>query len=139
MGRPHRLWREAGPRAFLAFNLLAGANVLTALAYPTLLAGLLAGLLIPQFGYFSAASTPLHMAVIATGLLATVAIGLLGLALRRRLRHAWVLALAPVYWGLLSVAAWRALWQLLRDPYRWEKTEHGLSRRDSRPALTDSA
>jgi hypothetical protein len=29
---------------------------------------------------------------------------------------------------LLSLAAWRALFQLLRDPYRWEKTEHGLAR-----------
>jgi len=34
----------------------------------------------------------------------------------------------PVYWLLLSLAAWRALFQLLRDPYRWEKTEHGLAR-----------
>jgi hypothetical protein len=34
----------------------------------------------------------------------------------------------PLYWLLLSVAAWRALFQLVRDPYRWEKTEHGLAR-----------
>src|SRR4051794_9968425 len=29
---------------------------------------------------------------------------------------------------LLSLAAWRALYQLARDPYRWEKTEHGLAK-----------
>jgi hypothetical protein len=34
----------------------------------------------------------------------------------------------PVYWLLLSIAAWRALLQLIRDPYVWEKTEHGLAR-----------
>jgi hypothetical protein len=28
----------------------------------------------------------------------------------------------------LSLAAWRALLQLVRDPYHWEKTEHGLAR-----------
>jgi hypothetical protein len=39
-----------------------------------------------------------------------------------------VLALTPLYWFLLSLAAWRALIQLIRDPQRWEKTEHGLAR-----------
>jgi hypothetical protein len=33
----------------------------------------------------------------------------------------------PVYWLLLSVAAWRALFQLIFRPYAWEKTEHGLA------------
>jgi cellulose synthase/poly-beta-1,6-N-acetylglucosamine synthase-like glycosyltransferase len=31
----------------------------------------------------------------------------------------------PVYWMLISLAAYRALWQLVRDPFRWEKTPHG--------------
>ncbi len=26
------------------------------------------------------------------------------------------------YWVLISVAAYRALWQLIRDPFFWEKT-----------------
>ena len=46
----------------------------------------------------------------------------------RLLANAWVLLLTPFYWLLLSVAAWRALYQLLHDPQRWEKTEHGLAR-----------
>jgi hypothetical protein len=40
----------------------------------------------------------------------------------------------PIYWLLLSLAAWRALYQLVRDPYRWEKTEHGLARTSRRAA-----
>lgn len=35
-----------------------------------------------------------------------------------------VVAATPVYWLLLSAAAWRALWQLWRMPFRWEKTPH---------------
>ena len=62
------------------------------------------------------------------GYLISAALGLIGLARRRLLGCAWVLLLMPVYWLLLSLAAWRALFQLLRDPYRWEKTEHGLAR-----------
>ena len=40
----------------------------------------------------------------------------------------WVLLLMPLHWLLLSVAAWRALYQLLFNPFHWEKTAHGLPR-----------
>lgn len=33
----------------------------------------------------------------------------------------------PAYWLLHSTAAWRALFQLVRDPSGWEKTPHGLA------------
>jgi hypothetical protein len=33
---------------------------------------------------------------------------------------------------LLAAVAWRALYQL-RDPYRWEKTGHGLARTSRAP------
>jgi hypothetical protein len=41
---------------------------------------------------------------------------------------AWVLLLTPAHWLLLSLAAWRALYQLVVAPYAWEKTEHGLAK-----------
>jgi cellulose synthase/poly-beta-1,6-N-acetylglucosamine synthase-like glycosyltransferase len=41
------------------------------------------------------------------------------------------------YWVLLSAAAYRALWQLLRDPFLWEKTPHGLSQHTDAP-LTET-
>jgi glycosyltransferase XagB len=41
------------------------------------------------------------------------------------------------YWVLLSAAAYRALWQLLRNPFLWEKTPHGLSRHTDTP-LTEA-
>lgn len=31
----------------------------------------------------------------------------------------------PFYWLIISIAAYRALWQLAHDPFRWEKTPHG--------------
>lgn len=39
----------------------------------------------------------------------------------------WV-ALLPLYYGLVSVAAWRALAELVHEPFRWNKTDHGLAR-----------
>jgi len=46
---------------------------------------------------------------------------------RRRRDLAWSALLMPVYWLLISFAAYRALYQLARDPYLWEKTEHGMA------------
>jgi len=38
--------------------------------------------------------------------------------------------LNPFYWLLHSFASYKALWQLLTKPHYWEKTVHGLSKRD---------
>ncbi|MEA2818634.1 MAG: hypothetical protein QOJ86_638 [Bradyrhizobium sp.] len=136
MREPRRLWRQAGPRGFLTLNIIVGGNVLTALAYPVLVIELAAYLLANITGggsglFFTGSLAPLHVATITAGFASTVLIGLMGLSRRGRLRSGWVLALTPVYWGCLTIAAWRALWELWRDPYRWEKTEHGLTQ--SRP------
>ena len=70
----------------------------------------------------------LHYTTLATGYVISGLIAGIGLARRGLIGCAWWLLLMPVYWLLLSVAAWRALFQLIRDPYAWEKTEHGLAR-----------
>ncbi len=47
------------------------------------------------------------------------------------LRH---VPLMPLYWLLISAAAYRALWQFWTAPFKWEKTEHGLTRSAAIPA-----
>ena len=51
-------------------------------------------------------------------------------ALRQRGLKGWwfTIATMPVYWLLMSIAAWIALWQLVFAPFKWNKTEHGLSK-----------
>ena len=73
-------------------------------------------------------SSELHAVALLSGYLISATLGLIGLARRGLLRCAWALLLMPLYWMLLSLAAWRALFQFIFDPYRWEKTEHGLAR-----------
>jgi hypothetical protein len=34
--------------------------------------------------------------------------------------------LVPIYWVMMSVAALKAMWQLVVTPSFWEKTTHGL-------------
>ncbi len=32
----------------------------------------------------------------------------------------------PIYWMLMSIAAYKGLFQLIRNPFYWEKTRHGM-------------
>jgi hypothetical protein len=133
MRHPVRLARSLGFAGFAAFQLVVGGTVLAALVHPPFIAllayGLATGRLSPDpsdligmlyFGLFGTA--------LAAGYLTSAALGLIGLSRRKLLHHAFVLLLMPLHWLLLSLAAWRALYQLIRDPYRWEKTEHGLAK-----------
>jgi len=132
MRSPRKLWRDAGAGGFFTLNIIVGGNVLTALAHPFLLGELLVRGVMSAFddsvaSFFAKPFIELYLATIAAGYLTTIVIGVIGLAKRNLLREAWVLALTPVYWIFLSLAAWRALYQLLTEPYHWEKTEHGLA------------
>jgi hypothetical protein len=131
MRRPGRLWRDAGPKGFFTLNALVGGNVLTALTFPILVTNVAFDLLARCGGmtrwFATNPVTPLHLVTVVAGFASTIVIGLMGLARRGQSQRGWILLLTPLYWGCLSIAAWRALIQLWSDPYRWEKTEHGLS------------
>jgi cellulose synthase/poly-beta-1,6-N-acetylglucosamine synthase-like glycosyltransferase len=124
---PRQLLRDLGGAGFATFHVFIGGSVLTALIYPLFLTIVL---------WRVASGTPifhswlawLHATVLFGGVLTSALIWVVGLSRRNLLGSAWVVALAPVHWMLLSVAAWRALWQLVSDPHRWEKTEHGLAK-----------
>ncbi|MGZ8373016.1 MAG: glycosyltransferase family 2 protein, partial [Rhodoplanes sp.] len=129
---PIRLLRDLGPAGFITLQLVVGGTVLAALVHPLFLAALALELAAAEpsagedlrGGLLSA----LYGSAFIGGYFTSVILGLVGLARRRLLSTAWVLLLVPVHWLLLSLAAWQALWKLVRDPYRWDKTEHGLAR-----------
>jgi cellulose synthase/poly-beta-1,6-N-acetylglucosamine synthase-like glycosyltransferase len=140
MRTPLRLLRELGPAGFLTFQLVVGGNVLAALIYPVFIAGALyeLAMAVPSDqGLTAALLAGLHATTLVAGFLASAFVGWLGLKRRGLGAGAWVLVLIPLHWMLLSLAAWRALYQLLRDPYRWEKTEHGLAHSSRRLAAKD--
>jgi cellulose synthase/poly-beta-1,6-N-acetylglucosamine synthase-like glycosyltransferase len=130
MRQPRRLLRGLTPLGALAFQLFLACNVVAALVHPIFMAGLCYSFLAlpsPQ-AVGSMDEAPVFVATFLGGYASTIAIELIGLRRRRLLGHSWVLILTPLYWFLLSLAAWRALVQLLYDPQGWEKTEHGLAR-----------
>jgi cellulose synthase/poly-beta-1,6-N-acetylglucosamine synthase-like glycosyltransferase len=132
MRAPHRLLRDLGLPGFLAFQLIVGGNVLAALVHPLFLAALIyAGFdgAPPWRGDMATETLAvLYAATALAGYLVSGLLGWMGLARRRLRSSAWVLLLMPLHWLLLSLAAWRALYQLVRKPYAWEKTAHGLAR-----------
>ena len=140
MRSPFRLWRDLGPVNFVAFQLLVGATPLTTLLNPalwvlTLVYGLTGSPFIqhlfpaPVF-YIGVASMLLGNFVFAYYLVT----GCLLLGNHRNAK--WMLA-APLYWLLMSVAAWKAAVQVVVRPHYWEKTRHGLVEEDQGEPVED--
>jgi cellulose synthase/poly-beta-1,6-N-acetylglucosamine synthase-like glycosyltransferase len=129
--RPLHLLRTAGLTGFFGFIFFIGGTVIAGLLNPVFwlfyLIWLVASAanfdpLFPQFLLFLCLFNLLAGNGAFTWLL------MLG-----PIRRGWLDLIPfcftlPAYWVLISVAAWRGLWQLIRDPFFWEKTPHGLSR-----------
>lgn len=127
---PRRLIRQVGVVDALGFLLLIAGTPLTFLLAPIMWAGTAA-----WYGF----GEP-HLPLLDSGTFWTVAlINLIagnGVMIALNLiaavrggngrRSAPYALLNPLYWVLHSVAAWRALVQLIRNPFYWEKTPHGL-------------
>jgi cellulose synthase/poly-beta-1,6-N-acetylglucosamine synthase-like glycosyltransferase len=128
MREPRRLARDLGLPGFVAFQLMVGGNVLAALVHPLFIAVFAVSIWRSGGWPHDHLTTALFGTSVVVGYLTSVLLGAIGLMRRRLIGAAWALPLIPVHWLLLSAAAWRALYQLIADPYRWEKTDHGLAR-----------
>ncbi len=131
MRRPNRLSQELGAGGAIGFQILLAANVLAALIHPLFMIGLAYTVFSLPTDWANAVldnAIPIFVAGLLSGYASTILLDIIGLGRRGLLKQAWVLLLTPLHWLLLSLAAWRALFQLLSDPQRWEKTEHGLAR-----------
>jgi glycosyltransferase XagB len=133
MRDPLRLARELGPRSFLAFQATTIGVVASALLHPLFLAYLAVEMADGTFPparpeFLHAFTAGIGLAVLLLGYGAGVAAGLKGIETRGLGGLRWSLLSMPLYWLLISAAAWLALWQFLRAPHRWNKTRHGLSR-----------
>lgn len=126
--RPVDLLRQTGVAGFLSFNLTM-ATVLVLLLDPVLWVLTTAWTLAELTGTGTGLPAPVPQAAALMLLLANGVVTYLGVAgALRRGDFALVRAalLAPVYWALMSLAAWRGLLQLVTNPFYWDKTEHGL-------------
>ncbi|MGH6762991.1 MAG: glycosyltransferase family 2 protein [Phyllobacterium sp.] len=131
MREPARFWKELGPANFIANQLLMTGVLLSTLFHPLMLLSVLTlGILMLTDGYASTKDVfllTMDGVAIATSYLAFHWLGKAAMTERER-RQGPFLVWIPCYWFLMSFAAWRALWQLHKAPFLWEKTPHKPSR-----------
>jgi cellulose synthase/poly-beta-1,6-N-acetylglucosamine synthase-like glycosyltransferase len=131
MRSPRRLWRELGPRRFLSVQATLGMATVTTLINPLFWA-LTVLYLVDGPGPISALFPlpVLYLGVLAMlgGNLLMVYSLMLGCMERGLYRALRAQLAVPLYWALMSAAAYKALYQLLNPRRRhfWELTEHGL-------------
>jgi hypothetical protein len=124
--------RALGATRFFAAVALTLGTVATALGYPLFMVLALHGLydgawlnpVTPMEIFWSA----LGLTLFGTGLFAMTAPAVIAIERRGWQRLYPFVPLLLVYYALISIAAWRALWELMRAPFLWHKTEHGLAR-----------
>lgn len=128
MRNPVALLSQTGLRGFISFNLTMGSAFL--LLINPIFWGLTTLYIFTRAGFieqlfpgviFYAASAMLFI-----GNFVFVYLNVAGSLQRGEFGLTRTALLSPLYWGLMSWAAWKGFIQLFTNPFYWEKTEHGL-------------
>ena len=127
MRHPVGLFRDLGLAGFLTFQLLFLGSWTGFLASP-----LFAAIIVAQlYGANVLATIPAPLALIF-GLTMTASqfvmiwAAAVGLSHKKRRRLIFVFFTMPFYWPLASIAAYKALFEMIFMPYYWDKTDHRL-------------
>jgi len=134
MRNPVALWKKLGWKGFLGFNFFIGATPITFLVYPLLLAIFFCYVVFDLDSirtFFP--DWVLFMAIInlMVGNILMIYVNMMAVFKRRYYELILFAVANPVYWLLHSWAAYKGLYQLVINPFYWEKTNHGLSKTHS--------
>ena len=129
MRHPIRLMRELGVWRALSLQVTLAGVIVSALAHPVFVFHIFAAAVTGAF--YATGPTPLHDALLlisAVNLLVgygvVMEIAVLGLYRERRPDLLISVLAAPLYWLLISAAAYAALVRFVLAPFKWEKTTH---------------
>ncbi|MGU3361852.1 glycosyltransferase family 2 protein [Methylobacterium sp. M6A4_1b] len=139
---PRRTARQLGVLGTFCAVALVPGTVISALAYPFLMgraaydfaAFVWNGFPAPG-GFWANFPTGAAVTLFVAGLLAMLLPAALGCVRRNWFDLLAFVPWMPVYFLLISLAAWSGLYELVRAPNRWNKTEHGLARTSRTGAL----
>ena len=140
--RPLHLWQSVGTAGVIGFVFFIGGTVLSGLLNPLFWA---------IFGLWMVLGTEAIAPYFPTPVLYMSLLNLLAgnglliyLTMVAPFRRRWT-DLAPWgitvvgYWVLMTIAAYKALSQLVFNPFYWEKTQHGLSKHTANEVAEASA
>lgn len=130
MRSPIKAWRELGFGGFLTLQLMMGGILVSALVHPIFLTFLVTqGFFDILFhlpaGGFGEMLLVLNIWNLSAGYIGGIALGLCGLKVAGVKGLYGNIVFIPLYWLLVSLAAYRAVWQFVWNPFYWEKTNHG--------------
>ena len=131
MRHPVQLYRALGLKGFLGFQVLIGGFTLSNLVHPLFYVAMFFAIattgMPADFGS-NAGLALFNVLVLVSGYSLAVAAGMAAVLARGLPLLFGQTFMMPAYWVLISISAYKALWQLLTRPFHWEKTEHGISR-----------
>lgn len=133
MRNPLQLYRDLGLLNFCVAQVIMGGMFLSAAFHPIFailvfanLVGLFEGTTTTEF--LSNALNALNLFNFLAGYTASMLLAAVALIANGKSHWLPSVLHLPFYWWLMSLAAWRALAQLCYDPFKWEKTDHGVSK-----------
>jgi cellulose synthase/poly-beta-1,6-N-acetylglucosamine synthase-like glycosyltransferase len=129
MRHPLQLMSELGVAKFLHFQVVVGYNTLATLLNPLFWFLAILWFLFRIESLTSLFPGPVFamgVTCLFVGNFAFVYLGMIGCYRRRYWDLVGYALLVPFYWMLMSYSGWRAFFQFFSDPFKWEKTRHGL-------------
>ena len=137
---PVELCKSMGFKGFLSFNLVVGGTFFGLLMNPILWC--LTALWYGSHAHFIRDLFPapvfylgaLSLVIGNTAFIYLNVAGCLRPGMYDKVKYA---LLSPLYWALMSLAAWKGFIQLWSNPFYWEKTVHGRYRVTNQPESTD--
>ncbi len=136
MRYPWRLLKDVGVKNFLSFHVTVGGTPFTLLVNPWYWLVFLLWILTRwDVIYVAFPGVLYYLSLISLVVGNAYFVYFNAVAAYARGYHNLVLYafLSPFYWVLMSIGAWKGLYQLLVKPYYWEKTIHGLAKTDDLP------
>ncbi len=138
---PVQLLRDVGPGGFLAVQTMTIGVFASALLHPVLLLTAMWNFLPGPLAVSTATAggtliSGASLVILVMGYVSAFAACRTGLRQEGIVGWTGVIAGIPVYWLLMTAAAWLALKDFLFAPFYWHKTRHGLTRIDCNDAKT---
>jgi cellulose synthase/poly-beta-1,6-N-acetylglucosamine synthase-like glycosyltransferase len=133
MRHPWKFYKSVGHAGFWGFQFFVGGSVLGNLVLPFLFLMFLVylfasisvvNLLTPIFPQYILYISLFNL-LIGNGVL--MYLSMVGAFKRHYYRLMPTALSVPAYWAMMAVASYKGLWQLINNPFHWEKTQHGLT------------
>jgi glycosyltransferase XagB len=126
---PGKLIKTMGFFRWLNQTLFTGGIAAAALLNPVMWLLLGLSVFLDYSGLFYVPSVLIYLTalnIIAANII-MMGMAVLGASTQKNRKLLPLALLAPVWWMLDSIAAYKGLWQLFFKPFYWEKTQHGLT------------